>query len=129
VDVGGLARVHCGAASGESPFAGSVHGRNGEPLACQNNTVQGQTMVSRHADVTQAGVLLQFLGKGGKERRVELADKMVAKVMRGCEEIEGQYLFQYLDDSGQSHSLTSSDVNRYLRDCSGEDFTAKDFRT
>jgi DNA topoisomerase-1 len=74
-------------------------------------------------------VALDFPGKSGKRHEVEFTDRKVAKVIRQCEEIEGHYLFSYLDEQGRLCQATSTDVNNYLREAAGEAITAKDFRT
>jgi DNA topoisomerase I len=71
----------------------------------------------------------RFRGKSGRIREVETSDARLARIVRRCQEIPGQDLFQYLDEEGTPRSVTSGDVNQYLREISGEEFTAKDFRT
>ncbi|MES2856697.1 MAG: DNA topoisomerase IB, partial [Bdellovibrionota bacterium] len=70
-----------------------------------------------------------FKGKSGKEHDIELKDPKVAKIVRGCQDLPGQELFAYRDENGKSVDITSNDVNQYLKEAVGEDFTAKDFRT
>ena len=70
-----------------------------------------------------------FKGKSGKVWKLNVRDRRIAKVIRACQELPGQELFQYLDDGGETRDVTSSDVNAYLREISGDDITAKDFRT
>ena len=77
----------------------------------------------------ERGVRFEFVGKGGKQHRVELHDRKLARVIRECQELPGQELFQYLDEDGLRRTVESDDVNAYLREISGGDFTAKDFRT
>ena len=72
---------------------------------------------------------MRFRGKSGKEHEVALDDPRVARVVRRCQAMPGQELFQYVDDAGTVHTVGSADVNEYLRAASGADFTAKDFRT
>jgi DNA topoisomerase-1 len=74
-------------------------------------------------------VLLHFRGKSGKEHQVALTDARVARVVRRCEDLPGQHLFQYRDEEGALHRVGSNDVNDYLREIAGNGFTAKDFRT
>ena len=76
-----------------------------------------------------ATVRFLFKGKSGAEVAVEVADRRVARVIKRCEDLPGQHLFQYIDADGERRTVTSDDVNDYLREVSGEDFTAKDFRT
>jgi DNA topoisomerase-1 len=97
--------------------------------AKDNNSFGATTMRSRHADVTGSDIRFEFRGKGGKQHIVDVRDSRVAKTVKRCQEIPGQHLFQYLDDDGTRHGIDSEDVNDYLREISGQDFTAKDFRT
>ena len=85
----------------------------------------------RNAHVTVAGATLRFCfrGKSGKEHEVEAHDRRVARIVRRMEDLPGQRLFEYKDENGEVHAIESTDVNDYLREISGEDFTAKDFRT
>jgi DNA topoisomerase IB len=70
-----------------------------------------------------------FKGKSGKEHEVEVADRRLARIVARCQELPGQQLFQYVDEDGERHGVASDDVNEYLREVTGEDFSAKDFRT
>jgi DNA topoisomerase-1 len=70
-----------------------------------------------------------FRGKGGKLHRVDVRDPRLARVVRQCQDIPGYELFQYVDEDGERQRVDSEDVNDYLREISGQDFTAKDFRT
>ncbi|HZR83874.1 MAG TPA: DNA topoisomerase IB [Candidatus Binatia bacterium] len=87
------------------------------------------TLRNRHARVSTTTVRLRFRGKSGKEHEVAVSDRRIAAIVRRCQDLPGQELFQYVDDDGAVRSIDSSDVNAYLREASGEDFTAKDFRT
>jgi DNA topoisomerase-1 len=87
------------------------------------------TFRNRHARVSGADVAFVFNGKSGITHEVHAHDRRVAKVLRDCQEIPGQRLFQYLDDDGVPTPVHSNDVNEYLRDAAGADITAKDFRT
>jgi len=88
------------------------------------------TLRDRHARFPARGkALLHFRGKGGTEHDVLVDDARVARLVRRCQELPGQRLFQYLDDQGQRRAIDSGQVNEYLRDKMGGDFTAKDFRT
>jgi DNA topoisomerase-1 len=75
------------------------------------------------------GLTFDFRGKSGKAHEIDLRDPRLAKVVEQCQDLPGQELFQYMDQEGQVRDVGSSDVNDYLREISGEDFTAKDFRT
>src|SRR5262249_46565685 len=70
-----------------------------------------------------------FRGKSGIKHEVDVSDRRLARIVKQCQDIPGQELFQYLDDHGERHSLTSTEVNEYLHQIAGEEFTAKDFRT
>ena len=71
----------------------------------------------------------RFRGKSGIQHEVDISDRRIAKIVRKLQDLPGQQLFQYLDDDGKLCEVTSQDVNDYLREITGEDFTAKDFRT
>jgi DNA topoisomerase-1 len=87
------------------------------------------TLLGRHVRVSATRLRFRFRGKSGKLREVEISDPRLARIVRRCQEIPGQELFQYLDETGKVCSVGSEDVNAYLREISGADFTAKDFRT
>jgi len=87
------------------------------------------TLRSRHVDVAGATMRFRFRGKSGKEHSIAVADRRLARVVRACRELPGHEMFQYLDEAGERRAVDSADVNDYLRAATGEDFTAKDFRT
>jgi DNA topoisomerase IB len=87
------------------------------------------TLRDRHARFSRGKVLLRFRGKGGAEQDVPVGDSHLARLVRRCQVLPGQALFQYLDDEGGRHAIDSGQVNDYLRERMGEEFTAKDFRT
>ena len=87
------------------------------------------TMRNHHVDVKGDRVRFTFRGKHGIKHTAEVKDPRVARVMRRCRDLPGQELFEYVDTDGEVRDVGSSDVNRYLQDTAGEDFTAKDFRT
>ena len=97
--------------------------------ARQNRSYGLTTLRNRHVAVAGSRVQFEFRAKSGKLVRLELADRRLARIVRACRELPGQHLFQYLDDEGNRHSVGSGDVNDYLREATGQDFTAKDFRT
>jgi DNA topoisomerase-1 len=99
-----------------------------EEYARSNGSVGLTTMRDRHAKVRGADVRFEFRGKSGVAHAVELHDARLARIVRACRDLPGYELFQYLDEDGQRQTI-SEDVNDYLRDISGDDFTAKDFRT
>ncbi|HEX6902573.1 MAG TPA: DNA topoisomerase IB [Thermoanaerobaculia bacterium] len=97
--------------------------------ARQNNSFGLTTLRDQHVDVAGSTLRFEFRGKSGKEHQVEIQDRRLARIVRQCRDLPGQTLFQYLDDDGERQKVTSEDVNAYLRETTGEDFTAKDFRT
>jgi DNA topoisomerase I len=100
-----------------------------EEYAQQNRSFGLTTLRSRHATVEGATVRFQFRGKSGRRHSIDLRDRRLARIVRRCQDLPGQHLFQYEDDEGGWESVGSDDVNEYLREASGEDITAKDFRT
>jgi DNA topoisomerase I len=95
----------------------------------QNKSYGLTTLKNRHVEVNGTELRFNFKGKSGKVWKLGIRDRRIAKVIRACQELPGQELFQYQDDSGQKRDVTSSDVNAYLREISGKEITAKDFRT
>jgi DNA topoisomerase-1 len=87
------------------------------------------TLKNRHVEVQGSALRFNFKGKSGKVWKLDVRDRRIAKVIRACQELPGQELFEYTDENGENRDVTSSDVNDYLREISGEDITAKDFRT
>lgn len=87
------------------------------------------TLRNRHVEVRGNSIHFHFRGKSGVEHEITLKNPRLAKIVRRCREIPGQQLFQYLDDDGHRHTVTSSDINEYLQELTGSDFTAKDYRT
>jgi DNA topoisomerase IB len=88
------------------------------------------TLRNRHVSFIRDGrAVLNFRGKGGIQHEVHIGDKRIARIVRHCQELPGQHLFQYVADAGQRCPIDSGQVNDYLREAMGEDFTAKDFRT
>ncbi len=100
-----------------------------EEYARQNGSYGLTTLRNEHARVNGKQIRFSFRGKSGKRHQVEIADRRLARLVKRCQELPGQELFEYLDENGESHGVNSSDVNEYLREISGKDFTAKDFRT
>ena len=100
-----------------------------EEYARENKSYGLTTMRVRHAQVNGSRILFRFRGKSGKLHSVGIEDRRLARIVRQCQDLPGHELFEYLDESGQPRKVDSSDVNDYLRTISGEDFTAKDFRT
>jgi DNA topoisomerase I len=88
------------------------------------------TLQNRHVSFIRDGrAVLNFRGKGGIQHEVHIDDRRIAQIVRRCQEIPGQHLFQYVSDDGQRCPIDSGQVNEYLREAMGDDFTAKDFRT
>jgi DNA topoisomerase-1 len=88
------------------------------------------TLRTRHVEVAGAKLRFAFKGKSGKEWKLRLVDRRMARIMRSIQELPGQQLFQYINDSGERRPVTSQDVNSYIREAAGGgDFSSKDFRT
>ena len=87
------------------------------------------TLKNRHVRARAEGVEFSFRGKSGVVHKASLSDPRIARIVRRCQELPGQDLFQYLDDEGQARQVRSEDVNAYLRELMGPGFSAKDFRT
>jgi DNA topoisomerase-1 len=100
-----------------------------EEYARENRSFGLTTMRERHVEVEGSKVRFQFRGKSGKQHTVDLTDPRVARVIKRLQELPGQALFQWVDDDGEVRGVESDDVNQYIREASGDDFTAKDFRT
>ena len=100
-----------------------------EEYARTNKSFGLTTMRDRHVRVGGKSVRFEFKGKSGVRHEIDLADPKLAKVVGRCRDLPGQELFQYLDDDERPRTIDSADVNGYLREVSGRDFTAKDFRT
>src|SRR3981081_3340134 len=100
-----------------------------EEYVRQNGSFGLTTLRDRHVKIKGSTVRFVFKGKSGREVEVGVTNRRVASVVKRCEELPGQMLFQYIDLDGERRTVTSDDVNQYLRETSGEDYTAKDFRT
>ena len=100
-----------------------------EEYARENKSFGLTTLKNRHVTVKGARTHFQFRGKSGRQHEVDVIDSRMAKVIAKCQDLPGQDLFQYVDEDGEVQDVTSQDVNEYLREIAGEDFTAKDFRT
>jgi DNA topoisomerase-1 len=87
------------------------------------------TLQDDHVEVSGSTIRFEFRGKSGKPHTVSLSDRRLATIVRRCQALPGEDLFQYVGDDGVQQTIGSGDVNDYLRDITGEDFTAKDFRT
>jgi DNA topoisomerase-1 len=100
-----------------------------DDYAKQNKSYGLTTLKTRHVAVDGNEVRFRFTGKSGKQWSLRVRDKRIAKIIRACQELPGQELLQYLDEDGKPQDVTSSDVNAYLKEITGHDITAKDFRT
>lgn len=100
-----------------------------EEYAKTNKSYGLTTLRSRHVHVEGSDLRFRFLGKSKIKHDITLHDRRLARVVGKLQELPGQELFQYLDDEGGRHSVTSNEVNAYLKEVTGQDFTAKDFRT
>jgi DNA topoisomerase-1 len=100
-----------------------------EEYARDNGSVGLTTMKDKHADISGGTVHFEFKGKSGVKHAIDLEDKRLARIVKQCQDVPGYDLFQYIDAKGTHHPITSTDVNAYLKDAAGQEFTAKDFRT
>jgi DNA topoisomerase I len=100
-----------------------------EEYARSNQSFGLTTMRDSHVKVNGSKMKFRFRGKSGILHTVDLTDGKLAGVIRRCQELPGQELFQYLNEEGEAEAIGSADVNDYLREITGQDFTAKDFRT
>ena len=100
-----------------------------EEYARDNNSYGLTTMQDKHADVRGETIRFHFRGKSGKVHAVTLKDKRLARIVKAGQDLPGQHLFEYVDDDGVARPVHSEDVNDYLRETAGGEFTAKDFRT
>ncbi|HEX4260516.1 MAG TPA: DNA topoisomerase IB [Acetobacteraceae bacterium] len=100
-----------------------------EEYARTNKSFGLTTLRRRHAKVTGSHVLLDYRAKHGIRRHLDLQDRRLARIVRRLRDLPGQELFKHVDEDGQTHPIGSEDVNDYLREISGEEITAKDFRT
>jgi DNA topoisomerase I len=100
-----------------------------EEYTRENRSYGLTTLRNRHVDVNGSELRFEFRGKSGKEHRVAVRDRRLAGVIRRLQELPGQEIFQYVDQEGARHSIDSDDVNAYLREISGLELSAKDFRT
>ncbi|MCR5880896.1 DNA topoisomerase IB [Phenylobacterium sp. J367] len=100
-----------------------------EEYAKQNKSFGLTTLRDRHARIGASKAVFEFRGKSGKVHQTGFNDRRLARVVKACQDLPGQRLFQYIDDDGEQRVVESADVNAYLREVLGEDFSAKDFRT
>ncbi len=100
-----------------------------EEYARNNKSFGLTTLRDKHVEIVCTKLQFHFKGKSGKQHDVEFDDRRLTPIVRRCRDIPGQLLFQYIDDEGEHRPIGSTDVNDYLRCITGEDYTAKDFRT
>jgi DNA topoisomerase-1 len=100
-----------------------------DEYARENHSFGLTTLRNKHVEVRGSKIRFRFRGKSGIVRDVDLKDRLLAQIVRRCQDLPGQELFQYLDDDGTPRIVNSTDVNQYLREAAGIDLTAKDFRT
>ncbi|HWT11817.1 MAG TPA: DNA topoisomerase IB [Allosphingosinicella sp.] len=108
----------------------ATHMRVGnEEYAKENKSFGATTLRNRHARVERGRLKISYTGKHGLKRTVTVNDRNLARIARRTQDLPGQNLFEFLDSEGKARPVTSSDVNAYIREATGEEFTAKDFRT
>lgn len=95
----------------------------------QNKSYGLTTLRDPHVKVEGAELRFQFKGKSGKTWKLQVKDRRIARIVKACQDLPGQDLFQYRDENGEQLSISSADVNAYLKEITGRDITAKDFRT
>lgn len=100
-----------------------------EQYARSNKSFGATTLRTRHLKKDGSRVTMRFTGKHGIVHEVRLTDSNLKRIVKRCQDLPGQMLFQYLDDGGDPRPISSADVNGYIREATGGDFTAKDFRT
>jgi DNA topoisomerase-1 len=100
-----------------------------DEYARENKSFGLTTIKNRHVTVKGARLRFRFRGKSGRQHEVDVTDRRLAKIVAKCQDLPGQDLFEYLGDNGEVRDVTSQDVNDYLREITGHDFSAKDFRT
>ncbi len=100
-----------------------------EAYVRSNRSFGATTLRMRHARLNGSKLLLRFKAKSGKQCQITMTDSLLIRFVKRMQDLPGQHLFQYLDDDGTPCPVTSSDVNAYIHETMGEDFTAKHFRT
>ncbi|HJT77358.1 MAG TPA: DNA topoisomerase IB [Gemmataceae bacterium] len=100
-----------------------------EEYVRENRSFGLTTMRDRHVEINGGAMHFAFRGKAGIKHVIDLEDRRLARIVQRCQDVPGQELFQYLDGEGSAHTIDSADVNDYLRRVTGQEFTAKDFRT
>ncbi|HYE33727.1 MAG TPA: DNA topoisomerase IB [Methylomirabilota bacterium] len=100
-----------------------------EEYARANKSYGLTTLQDKHVKVRGGAMRFEFRGKSGKDHQIDIHDPYLARIVKHCQDLPGQELFQYIDENGRQLDVTSTDVNEYLREVTGQEFTAKDFRT
>jgi DNA topoisomerase-1 len=100
-----------------------------EEYAKENKSFGLTTMRDKHVEISGEKITFEFKGKSGIKHAISLKDRRLARIIKQCQDLPGQELFQYLDKDGIRHTISSDDVNEYLQEITQEEFTAKDFRT
>jgi DNA topoisomerase-1 len=100
-----------------------------DEYAKDNGSYGLTTMRNQHVKVEGSSLRFSFRGKSGVRHAIDLKDRRLARIVRACRDLPGQQLFEYVDDNGETRAIDSTDVNEYIREISGEEFSAKDFRT
>jgi DNA topoisomerase-1 len=100
-----------------------------EEYAEENGSFGLTTLRNQHVQILGDRLKFKFRGKSGQNHEITVQDRRLAHIIRRCKDIPGSSLFEYIDDDGQPQTIDSGEVNEYLREISGGDFTAKDFRT
>ena len=100
-----------------------------DEYAKSNKSFGLTTMQDKHVEVKGSTLRFEFRGKSGKRHSVGINDRRLARIVKQCRDLPGQELFQYVGENGRTQDVNSADVNTYLRQIAGTDFTAKDFRT
>ena len=122
------ARTRCSPRSSGCLDLGRVRVGNDE-YAKTNKSFGATTLRDRHATFKGGKLRLEYRGKSGKTQCLTIEDRRLTGIVKKCQDLPGQRLFQYVDDEGARHPVTSSEVNAYIREATGSDFTAKNFRT
>jgi DNA topoisomerase I len=100
-----------------------------EEYARQNKSFGLATLRNRHVNVSGSRIRFEFRGKSGVEHALDINDRRLAKIIKRCQDLPGYELFQYIDDDGERRTIDSTDINEYIRQIAGEEFSTKDFRT
>src|SRR5215207_699526 len=100
-----------------------------DDYARDNKSYGLTTLKNKHVKVNGSELRFDFKGKSGKVWRLQVKDRRIAKIVRACQDLPGQELFQYVDEDGERRDISSTEVNAYLREVTGREVTAKDFRT